>query len=143
MPMLQARRKPDHITGANFLDRSAFALNPAEARGDNQCLAEGMRVPGGTGARLERHAAAADTRRIGRLEQRVDADRAGEIFYRSLARRLRTRSYELHCSIPSLWRSSRWLCDGSSDGCHRSEAAGGGENASACDHVISSCAVSC
>ena len=30
-PMLQAGWKPDHIAGPNFLDRPAFALNPAEA----------------------------------------------------------------------------------------------------------------
>src|SRR5262245_61357856 len=35
MPMLQAWRKPHHITGPDFLDRPAFALDPAEASHDD------------------------------------------------------------------------------------------------------------
>src|SRR6266508_6332740 len=84
MPMLQAGRKPDHITGPNFLDRPALALNPAAAGHDNQSLAERMRMPGGAGTRLEGDAAATNPCRIGRLEQRVHADRAGEILRRRL-----------------------------------------------------------
>src|SRR5712691_9597694 len=102
VPMLQAGRKPDHIAGPNFLDRSALALNPAEARRDDQSLTERMRMPGAAGTRLECDVAATYARRIGRLEQRIDADRAGEIFRRSLAGRLRTASRDLHRSIPSL-----------------------------------------
>ena len=39
MPMLHARRKPDHIAWPH-LDRSTFALDPAEARRDDQRLTE-------------------------------------------------------------------------------------------------------
>src|SRR6266536_2522086 len=96
MPMLLAGRKLDHITGPNFLDWPALALNPTQAECDNQSLAEWMRMPGGAGTWFECDAAAADTRRIGCLEQRVHTDRAGEIFRGSLAGRRRTAAFDLH-----------------------------------------------
>src|SRR6266702_959444 len=93
------RPVPMLLAGPDFLDRAALALNPTAARRDNQSLAERMRMPGGAGARLECDAAAANMCWIGCLEQRVHADRAGEIFRRSLAGRLRTASFDLHRSI--------------------------------------------
>jgi hypothetical protein len=57
VPVLLPGRRPDHITGPEFIDRSALALNPATAGCDNQSLAERMRVPGGAGTRLECDAA--------------------------------------------------------------------------------------
>src|SRR5947209_2063995 len=139
MPMLLTGRKPDHIAGPNLLDRAALALNPTAAGGDNQSLAERVRMPGGAGTRLECDAAAADTCRIGRLEQRVHAHRAGEILSRPLAGGLRTASFDLHGSIPSFcWDSRRpRLCGGRFSRCQRSEPAGGGEHASARDHDVS------
>ena len=74
--MLLARREPDDVARPDFLDRAALPLHPADAGGDDQRLAERMGVPGGTRAGLERDAGAATAGRIGRLEQRVDADRA-------------------------------------------------------------------
>jgi hypothetical protein len=68
MPMLQTRRKPDYITGPNLLDRTALTLNPAEARGDDQCLAERMRVPCRASAGFEGDLATAHPRRVWRLE---------------------------------------------------------------------------
>ena len=82
MPMLLARRKPDDVAGAYLLDRSAFALDPAEAGRDDQGLAERMGVPGGARTRLECHAGGADPRRFGRLKQRIEPNDAGEIFGR-------------------------------------------------------------
>jgi hypothetical protein len=84
VPMPKTGRKPDHIAGPHLLDRSALALHPAEARRDDQSLAERMRMPGGAGTRLECDACATDACRIGCLEQWVHADRAGEVFCRSL-----------------------------------------------------------
>ena len=78
MPVLLAGREPDHIAGADFLDRSALALRPAAAGGDDQRLAERVRMPCGAGARLERDARAAYAGRLGSIEERVDAHRAGE-----------------------------------------------------------------
>jgi hypothetical protein len=140
MPMLQTGR--DHISRPNFLTRPAVAPDPAEARRDNQSLPERTRVPCGAGTPLECDTAATNTCRIGRLEQRVDADRAGEVFRRSLAGRLRTVSCDLHHSIPALSRNIRRLCGGSSGYCQPSAAARGGEHTSACDHGAS-CAVAC
>ena len=53
MPVLLARREPDDVAGADLLDRAALALHAAEAGGDEQRLAERVRVPRGAGARLE------------------------------------------------------------------------------------------
>jgi hypothetical protein len=38
VPMTVIRRAPDHVASANFLDRTAFALGPAAARGNDQRL---------------------------------------------------------------------------------------------------------
>jgi hypothetical protein len=45
VPMPQAGWKPDDIARANFLDRAAFTLHPAETRRDDEGLAQRMRVP--------------------------------------------------------------------------------------------------
>ena len=50
VPVLLARRDPDDVTGANLLDRAAFALDAAATRGDDEDLAERMRMPRGAGA---------------------------------------------------------------------------------------------
>src|SRR5947199_10723431 len=82
VPMLRVRRKPDDVTRPDFLDRTALALRPSDARRDDQRLTERMCMPGGARARLERNACATHTRRFGRLEKRVNAHRAGKIFSR-------------------------------------------------------------
>src|SRR5436853_7659091 len=88
VPMLLVRRKPNDITGPDFLDRSAFALRPAKAGSDDQRLTERMRMPRRACTRLERDACATHTRRFGRLEKRVNAHRAGKIFSRPFTGRL-------------------------------------------------------
>ena len=72
-------REPDDVALLDFLDGAALALHPAAAGGDDQGLAQRVGVPGGAGAGLEGDARAADARRGGRLEQRIDAHGAGEI----------------------------------------------------------------
>jgi hypothetical protein len=57
----------------DFLDGTTPALHASDAASDDQRLTERMRVPGGPGARLEGDAGAGGARRIGRLEQRIDA----------------------------------------------------------------------
>jgi hypothetical protein len=49
--MNSASNRPHCVTGPNLLNRSAFTLNPAAARGDQERLAEQMRVPRGVRAR--------------------------------------------------------------------------------------------
>ncbi len=55
-----------------------------------------MGMPCCPSAGLERDTRAARPSRIGRLEQRVDAYRAGEILVRPLAGRLRAVSFDVH-----------------------------------------------
>src|SRR5262245_22529067 len=88
VPMFFARRDPDHVTRPNLLDRPAQPLRAAAAGQHDQRLAERMRVPRGPGAGLECDAGADHTRRVGCLVQRIEAHRAGEVFGRSLPRRL-------------------------------------------------------
>jgi hypothetical protein len=64
---------------AEFLDRAAPTLREAAARRHDKGLAQRMGVPRGPGSGLERDTRAGHTRRIGGLEERVDAHRAGEI----------------------------------------------------------------
>jgi len=79
VPVLLAGRYPDYVAWTDFLNWSALALNASAAGGDDKRLAQRMGVPGRARTRLEGDVRADDARRIGRVEQRVDADSAGEI----------------------------------------------------------------
>src|SRR5436305_1785145 len=70
VPVLLARREPDHITGADLLNQSTFALSPAASRCDDKSLTKRMRVPCGPRTRLKRHTGALNKRWIRRLKQR-------------------------------------------------------------------------
>jgi hypothetical protein len=56
VPVLLARREPDHVAGMDFLDRAALPLDPAAAGRDDQGLPERMGVPRRPGPGLERDA---------------------------------------------------------------------------------------
>src|SRR5208337_2412517 len=99
VPVLLARRNPDDVARPDLFDGTAPALRPSEAECDDQDLAERMRMPGGAGAGLERHGVAGPPRGRARREQGVDPHRAGAPRRRSLARRLRTASFDLHSSL--------------------------------------------
>ena len=60
--MLFAWRKPDDITGPDFLNRTSLVLNPTQTGGDDQGLPLGMRVPCGSSAGLERNTRGGGTR---------------------------------------------------------------------------------
>ena len=68
MPMFLVGREPNHITGSDILDRSAFTLNPAAAIGDDESLTQGMRVPCSPRARLKSDAGTLYKCRFGRLK---------------------------------------------------------------------------
>ena len=78
VPMFFAGREPDDVAGTNFFDGTAFALGPTEAGGDDDGLAEGMRVPGGAGAGFEGDNCGGGASGRLRLEERIDPDCAGE-----------------------------------------------------------------
>src|SRR5690348_6663517 len=84
VPMAVAGRTPDRVAGADLLDRAVLALRPAAAGGDDEDLAQRMRVPGRTRARLEGDAGAGGASRFGRGEQWIDAHRTGEPLGRAL-----------------------------------------------------------
>jgi hypothetical protein len=89
VPVFFTRRKPDYIARTDFLDRPALALDTPTAGRDDQGLTERMRVPCRARTGLETNAGTNNACRVGRLEQRIDPDRTGEIIRRSLAGRLR------------------------------------------------------
>jgi hypothetical protein len=80
----------------DFLDGTTPALHASDAASDDQRLTERMRVPGGPGARLEGDAGAGGARRIGRLEQRIDAHGAGEPVGRPFGGGLGAASSDVH-----------------------------------------------
>src|SRR6266550_3978349 len=82
MPMPLFRRAPDYIAGTRFDFRLTFALHPAAARGDKQCLSERMPMPSGARARLKRDARAAHACWVGCFKQWINPHRACEIFFR-------------------------------------------------------------
>ena len=100
VPVLFTGREPDHVTRTDLLDRTAPNLSPAATTDDDQRLPQRMRVPGRARTRLKGHRGADGTGRGGRLEQRVDAHRAGEVVGRAAARGLRTASLDLHRIAP-------------------------------------------
>ncbi len=113
VPMFLVGREPDHVAGPDLLDRASLALRPAAAGGDDQRLAQRVRVPGRAGARLEGDDRPADAGGIAPLERLVDADAAGEPFGRSFDGRLRTVSFDVQdLFLLGDWRQARgpWRC---------------------------------
>jgi hypothetical protein len=78
VPMPFTWGEPDGVAGTDFLFGFAFALHPAEARRDDQSLAEWMGMPDGAGTGLEGHGSAGHPTGRFRLEGHIDAHRAGK-----------------------------------------------------------------
>ena len=85
------------------------------------------------GSGLECNARGRDTTGITHGEKRIDAHAPGEVLGRSLGRRLRSGSGDVHDSILCL-RCGVRLRAGRSGSCQYGAAAGDRENVSACDH---------
>lgn len=85
MPVLFARGKPDDVAGPDILDRPTPALGTAKTGRDDECLAQWMSVPSGASASFERNGGTLNP--VGRagIEERIDADGAGEPVGRPLA----------------------------------------------------------
>src|SRR5437016_1551127 len=88
MPMLLTGRDPDHVTWANFLDRTSPALHPAASSSDDEGLTQRVRVPCCPSAGLERDTRAERAGWMVCLEQGVNTYSAGKILSRSFAGRL-------------------------------------------------------
>ena len=68
VPMLHTWRDPDGVADLDRLSRLSDELDPAITLGDDQELAERMRVPVGARARPKGDGGAAETRSAGALE---------------------------------------------------------------------------
>src|SRR5438445_6976068 len=89
MPMLHARRRPYDVARLDLLLLASLLLHPAGAGRHDQGLAERMGVPCRARARLEGDAGSGNAGERFRLEQRIDAHRAGEVLLRCLVGALR------------------------------------------------------
>src|SRR3954465_16029861 len=83
VPVLDARREPDHVAGPDLLLRAAPLLHPAETRRDDKGLSDGMRVPSRAGAGLEGDVPSRHPRRSGGWEHRIDPNRSCEVLRRA------------------------------------------------------------
>ncbi len=99
MPVLFVGREPDDVAGVNFFYRAAFVLGPAAAGGDDEGLAERVGVPRSACAGLERDVCASDECWIGSLEERIDADSAGEPVCGAFAGGLGADAFDVHRAI--------------------------------------------
>jgi len=95
--MVLSRLEEDSVAGADLLDRAALALAAADALGDEDRLAERVRVPGRAGARGEVDARRGGAGRCFGHRDGIDVDVAGEPVLRALHRRHRV-SGDLHVS---------------------------------------------
>src|SRR4029079_1219208 len=79
VPVFFAGCEPNDVAWADFFDRSAPALCAAAAGGDDEMLAQWMRVPCGASAGLEGDTGAAHSCRIRRVNQRINPYGSGKI----------------------------------------------------------------
>ncbi len=100
MPMLFTGRKPDYISGPNFLYGFAIELNPAAASRDNKSLTQRMRVPCSACAGLERNADTLNTCRGRCLKKWIDPYSASEPVRWPLTRGLPSNSSNFHFGSP-------------------------------------------
>src|SRR5947209_8336463 len=94
-----ARRQagpPPDVAPPDLQDRLSCDLHENENRGKDEHLAEGMRVPGTTGARLECDDCTAEASRRGCGDEVIDADAAREEFCGTVAGRLRAAALNFH-----------------------------------------------
>ena len=85
MPVLLARGEPDHVTGTDLLDRPVPAPNPPTASNYDKSLAEWMRVPRSTCARLKRDTGALNKSWVRCLKKWIDTDSPREPVKRPFA----------------------------------------------------------
>jgi len=95
VPMLFSRRAGDDIARVDLFFWLAPALRPAKTGDDYQCLAARVRMPCRTRAGLKADAGAAELRRSGCLEQRIDAHVAGKVLRRAFDGWLRAVSLDI------------------------------------------------
>src|SRR5690348_1913614 len=96
MPVFLAWRRPDHVAGPDFPNRSTPALHEAAPRHDDECLPERVRVPCAPCAGIERHAAARHARGLGCTEEWPDFHPAAEVLFRTVLRRHGIDALDFH-----------------------------------------------
>jgi hypothetical protein len=97
--MLFSGSDGDDVSRLDGFDRAAPTLHATRARCHDRGLTEWVRVPAGPSPGFERYDGGTGTRRIRRLEQRIDSDGARKIFRFGFTGRLRTASFDLHINL--------------------------------------------
>src|SRR5450432_1539690 len=100
MPMFFARRNPDHVARSDLAHRSTLGLNPAHARDDIQRLAQRVRMPIRSRARLKGYAVGDKPRRRLRCDDWILQDRAGEPLLGRATGGPRTGEMDIHGTPP-------------------------------------------
>src|SRR4029077_95396 len=93
----------------HLADRAGVALDPADALGDVQYLAERVHVPGGPGARREMHPERAHRARPGHRRDLVHPDLAREPLGRPAGARALRRACHFHRLSLTARSSLPWL----------------------------------
>ena len=88
MPMLFARREPDHVSGMDLFNGTALAPRPTATGRNDQGLTQRMSMPCGASPGFERDTGTGNACRSACLEQGINAHRAGKPIGRSFAGRL-------------------------------------------------------
>src|SRR5271165_7632044 len=99
VPVLLARLEPDDVAGSGLLDRGAFPPHAAETGDDHQRLAERVRMPRGTRARLKGDSGRAHP--AATAEPSVGPDSPGEVSLGPLLGRLRAAALDVHFLCPT------------------------------------------
>ncbi len=97
----------DDIAHGDSFDRTAIALNPAKAIGDDEELSKRMRMPSGTSTRGKLDLCTAGAGWLSRLRVSLDAYSAGKPLRRPNPDNAIARSYNFH-SIATVWQMHSW-----------------------------------
>jgi hypothetical protein len=109
VPVTLPRLKNDNIARGDSFNRTAIALNPAKAIGDDEELAKRMCMPSGASAGGKHNICAASASWLSCLCESLDAHTAGKPLRRPNPDNAIARSNNFH-SIATVWQMHSWCC---------------------------------
>jgi hypothetical protein len=109
VPVTLPRLKNDDIARGDSFNRTAIALNPAKAIGDDEELAKRMCMPSGTSASGKYDICAAGAGWLFYLGVPLDVYTAGKPLRRPIPDNAIARSNNFH-GIATVWQMHSWCC---------------------------------